>query len=142
MRTEHQILHHEVLVAFEARADRDLGLDDPVLMDGRFEVLSPPPRRLPSSDGGFGSLAFSIPLGGLIRGRPFKPFKRAISSRCSLTVRLISAISPSSRTTRAFSSPFDRPSMSPASAIPRMNQSTTDLHIAKSVNARSFAPLA
>src|SRR6266851_8167453 len=109
----------------------------------RFEVLSPPPRRLPSLAGALGSVAFSIPLDdGLICGRPFNPFRRAISSRCSPTVRLSSATSPNSPTTRAFSSPFERLSMSPGSPIPRMNQNKSDLGIPKPTFARPFAPIA
>jgi hypothetical protein len=40
------------------------------------------PRR-----GGFGVVPFSIPL-GLMAGRPFRPFNRAISSRCSAMMPL------------------------------------------------------
>ena len=39
MRPQHQVLHHEALVALEARARRNRGRDHPVLVDG-------PPRRL------------------------------------------------------------------------------------------------
>jgi hypothetical protein len=39
MRAQHQLLHHEALLALEARAGRDLRLDHAVLMDD-------PPRRL------------------------------------------------------------------------------------------------
>ena len=53
--------------------------------------------------GGFGSLAFSIPL-GLSAGRPFSPFSRAISARWAATVCSSAATLPSNLTTSAFSS--------------------------------------
>src|SRR5208283_5032594 len=58
-----------------------------------------------------GSVALSMPLGllGLIVGRPFRPFRRAISSRCSLTVCFSAATSPDNSTSRASSSGRFRP---------------------------------
>jgi hypothetical protein len=81
-----------------------------------------PPRR-GGFDGGAGRLAFSIPLGlpGLMSGRPLRPFSRAISSRCSMTVRLRSATRSISFTTRVFNSAFGSDSMSAGGDIPKAN---------------------
>src|SRR5208282_2815424 len=66
-------------------------------------VTLPRNRRFPFVAGFSGSVALSMPL-GLILGRPFRPFRRAISSRCSLTVCFRAATSPNSSTSRASSS--------------------------------------
>ncbi len=50
-----------------------------------------------------GSVALSMPL-GLMVGRPFRPFRRAISSRCSATTFSRAPTLPSSSTSRASSS--------------------------------------
>src|SRR6202044_2425360 len=70
---------------------------------------------------GLGVVPCSIPL-GLIAGRPFKPFSRAISSRCSATIRLRSATSPSSFTTSCSSSACDRPDSSGGVVTSRLNR--------------------
>jgi len=67
-----------------------------------------PRRRCLPCRGGLGDVAPFISL-GLISGRPFSPFRRAISASCSAT-RFNSANSPSSRSARAFSSDPDRTS--------------------------------
>jgi hypothetical protein len=63
----------------------------------------------------------SIPL-GLIVGQPFKPFSRAISSRCSPTTRSSSATLPSSCTTSRRSSAFDKPVIAGGSLTISLNQ--------------------
>ena len=80
----------------------------------------PRPRCLPPR-GSFGVVPLSIPL-GLISGRPFRPFSRAISSRCSATIRLRSATSPSSFNTSCCSSPCDRPDISGGMVTSSLNQ--------------------
>src|SRR4051794_36653535 len=79
------------------------------------------PRRPLRGLGGFGSLAFSIPL-GLSAGRPLSPFSRAISARWAATVCSRAATLPSNRTTSAFSSVRESASRSPGGAIPPENQ--------------------
>src|SRR3954462_5799192 len=79
------------------------------------------PRRPLRGLGGFGSLAFSIPL-GLSAGRPLSPFSRAISARWAATVCSRAATLPSNRTTNAFSSVGESASRSPGGAIPPENQ--------------------
>src|SRR3954469_15955399 len=71
--------------------------------------------------GGFGSLAFSIPL-GFRTGRPFTPLSRAISARWATTVCSRAATLPSSSMTSAFSSIGERASKSPGGAILPGNQ--------------------
>lgn len=66
-------------------------------------VALPRPYRFGRLPPGLASAPLSMPL-GLIAGRTFSPLSRAISSRCSATIRLNSATSPSSVTGRAFSS--------------------------------------
>src|SRR5271166_1160487 len=66
-------------------------------------VTLPRNRRFPFLAGLGGSVAWSMPL-GLMAGRPFRPFRRAISSRSSLTICFRAAISPDSSTSRASSS--------------------------------------
>src|SRR5260370_32755834 len=39
MRTQHQVWHHEALIALEPRPRRNRGLDDPLLMDDPFGGL-------------------------------------------------------------------------------------------------------
>src|ERR1700722_7606999 len=94
----------------------------------RLAVLGPPPRR--GGVHGFEGFAFAMPLGllGLMSGRPFKPFNRAISSRCAITVRLRSETRPNNSTTSAFNSGAERPSMS-GGGMPTRNQNPTDLGI-------------
>src|SRR5271170_7661257 len=65
-------------------------------------VTLPRNRRLPLLGFG-GSVSLSMPL-GLIVGRPFKPFSRAISSRCSPATCFRAATSPNSSTSKASSS--------------------------------------
>ena len=93
MRADHQILHHEARVAFEAGAARWCGdLDGPFLVDRKLRARAAPPRRCsPELPGGFGSVACSMPL-GLMFGRPGPPFSRAISSRSAATIRCSSTI--------------------------------------------------
>src|SRR3954466_14720293 len=79
------------------------------------------PRRPLRGLGGFGSLAFSIPL-GLSAGRPLSPFSRAISARWAATVCSRAATLPSNLTTNAFSSVGESASRSPGGAIPPENQ--------------------
>src|SRR3954454_14217687 len=79
------------------------------------------PRRPLRGLGGFGSLAFSIPL-GLSAGRPLSPFSRAISARWAATVCSRAATLPSNLTTNAFSSVGESASRSPSGAIPPENQ--------------------
>src|SRR4051812_44764621 len=79
------------------------------------------PRRPLGELGGFGSLAFSIPL-GLSAGRPFSPLSRAISARWAATVCSSAATLPSSSMTSAFSLVGERASRSPGEAILPGNQ--------------------
>src|SRR4051794_28939905 len=79
------------------------------------------PRRPLGELGGFGSLAFSIPL-GLSAGRPFSPLSRAISARWAATVCSSAATLPSSSMTSAFSLVGERASRSPDEAILPGNQ--------------------
>ena len=58
-----------------------------------------------------GSVDLSMPL-GLMAGRPFDPFSRAISSRCSAFIRSNSVILSDSLATSSFSCEGDRPSRS------------------------------
>ena len=97
----------------------------------------PRPRRLPRC-AGLGVVPCSIPL-GLIAGRPFNPFSRAISSRCSATIRLRSATSPSSFTTSCSSSACDRPNSSGGVVTSRLNQSPRAGATIFSDTARDFA---
>src|SRR3954452_16707682 len=66
-------------------------------------VTLPRNRRFAFSAGFGGSVALSMPL-GLRVGRPFKPFRRAISSRCSATIFSRAATLPNSSTSSASSS--------------------------------------
>src|SRR6202035_3249968 len=66
-------------------------------------VTLPRPRRISDLLGFGGSVPLSMPL-GLMLGRPFKPFRRAISSRCSPTTCFRAATSPNNSTNRASSS--------------------------------------
>ncbi len=106
---KHQFLHDVVFIPLEHRARRQArDLDDPLFVDrsiGRLGAAASAlaGRRSLSLD----DSAFSIPegwLGGLMSGRPFRPFSRAISSRCSMTVRLRAETWPSSSSTRALRS--------------------------------------
>ena len=116
---QHQIPHQEIRVALEPRSSRCRSLQGLLLhTDTRWRLAAPPTlaaarwlRRVP----------FLIPL-GLIAGRPFKPFSRAISSRCSATIRLRSATSPSSFTTSCSSSACDRPDSSGGVVTSRLNR--------------------
>ena len=58
----------------------------------------------------------SIPL-GLMAGRPFRPFNRAISSRCSAMMRSSAVTLPGSFTTSSCSAPCDRPDIA-GEAVP------------------------
>jgi hypothetical protein len=60
-------------------------------------------RRFSFLAGLGGSVPLSMPL-GLIVGRPFKPFRLATPSRCSMTSCFRVATSPNSSTSRASSS--------------------------------------
>src|SRR4051812_38730505 len=66
-------------------------------------VTLPRNRRFAFSPSLTGSVAWSMPL-GLMAGRPFKPFRRAISARCSATVFSSAATLPNSSTSSASSS--------------------------------------
>src|SRR5689334_16646613 len=103
----------------------------------RLEVLLPPPRR-GSFDDGLLWLALSIPLGapGLMSPGPFRPFSRAFSPRNAPTVSVSSVTRPSSSTTRAFSSAFDRPSKS-GGGIPTRNPKSLTLGIDNSQPSQS-----
>src|SRR3954453_20033132 len=79
------------------------------------------PRRPLGELGGFGSLAFSTPL-GLSAGRPFSPLSRAISARWAATVCSSAATLPSSSRTSAFSSVGESASRSPGGATLPGNQ--------------------
>src|SRR5215208_1410284 len=79
------------------------------------------PRRPLRGLGGFGSLAFSIPL-GFSCGRPFSPFSRTICARWAATVCSSAATLPSNWTTSAFSSVGQSASRSPGRAIFPGNQ--------------------
>jgi hypothetical protein len=99
----HQLLHEKGLVAFEARSRRHRRRLDHLVLDNdpRRHLATQPPLRLL---GGLHRLvALSMPL-GLIAGRLFKPFRRAISSRCSPTIFSRAATLPRSSTTSASSS--------------------------------------
>src|SRR3954465_800998 len=95
------------------------------------------PRRPLGEPGGFGSLAFSIPL-GFRTGRPFSPLSRAISSRWAATVCSRAATLPSNSMTRAFSSVGESASRSPGGAILPGNQRSTGQESEKRA-ATSFA---
>ena len=119
MRAKHDVVDDEVLVALEPRTARNRSLEDPVLVDDPpGSPAATASRRLRD---GAGRLAFSIPLGlpGLRVGRPLRPFSRAISSRCAMTVRLRSATRSISSTTRAFSAAFGSDSISEGGDIPK-----------------------
>jgi len=80
-RRNHQVLHQKRLMTLEARSF--------CARDVRHLLLDADPRRHLAAEPrfcvlmGFGrSVAWSMPL-GLIVGRPFRPFGRAISSRCN-----------------------------------------------------------
>jgi hypothetical protein len=62
---------------------------------------------------GFDAVCLSMPL-GLIEGRPFKPFSRAISSYCDATTTFSSDTALNSPTNRASSSARDRSDKSQA----------------------------
>jgi hypothetical protein len=100
MHRHHEFLHQVGLVALEARSGRAVAFNTRSSTLTRGLTL---PRRglFPGRVGPAGVVAFSMPL-GLISGRPFNPFSRAISSRCCATVCLSSATSPNSRTTSSF----------------------------------------
>src|SRR3954447_19337191 len=95
------------------------------------------PRRPLREPGGFGSLAFSIPL-GFRTGRPFSPLSRAISSRWAATVCSRAATLPSHSMTRAFSSVGESASRSPGGAILPGDQRSTGEESEKRA-ATSFA---
>src|ERR1700676_4808567 len=84
---DHQILHHIARVAFEARVLwRHRHLNGLLRVDHKLRSrLAPPTALLARPPAGFGSVAFSMPL-GLMFGRPDPPLSRAISSRCDATV--------------------------------------------------------
>ena len=122
VRADHQVLHHKIRVTLEARAlRRGRDCDGPLLVDRKLRSLPPFCRgSLPVGGGGLGSVALSMPL-GLIFGRPGPPLSRAISSRCTATVRRNSAAPSSSFSTKLFRSACDRPSRSVGGNIPRTN---------------------
>src|SRR5690242_12175002 len=119
LRTQYQVLHHESLITLETRSGRAAALSTSCSTIARGADL-PRLRCLLRRDD-FGVVAFSIPL-GLIVGRPFKPFSRAISSRCSPTTRPSSATLPSSCTTSCRSSAFDKPVIVGGSLTISLNQ--------------------
>jgi len=75
------VLHDAILVNLEARTGWHRDLDDPLLVDDPLGGLVTAPRRGLSRAAALAA-AFSMPLGvpGLMSGRPFRPFSRAISS--------------------------------------------------------------
>ena len=83
-------------------------------------TILPRRRRLAPLAPGFAVVASSMPL-GLIRGRPFRPFKRAISSRNSAFCRFSSAFSASSINQSCFSS-GGRPSISGGATTKSLNR--------------------
>src|ERR1700704_2589473 len=84
-------------------------------------TIFPRRRGLPRWLGRFGRVASCKPL-GLIRGRPFRPFSRAFSSRSSAINRSCSATFLSNCTTSAFSASCDRSSMSAGAVTVRLNR--------------------
>ena len=96
------------------------------------------PRRPLGGLGGFGSLAFSIPL-GFSAGRPFSPLSRAISARWAATVCSSAATLPSNSTTSAFSSVGESASRSPGGAILPGNQRQARQGSENRAAATSFA---
>ena len=117
---QHQVLHDEILVSLEPRSGRGSRLKGLFLDTDPWRRLATSPT-LVASCGGFGAVPFSMPL-GLIFGRPFKPFSRAISSRCSATMRSSSVTLPSSFTTSSCSSPCDRPDISGGAVTRSLNR--------------------
>jgi hypothetical protein len=108
----------------------------------RVAVFGPPPRRfaVPSTAG---RLALSIPLGvegGLISGRPFKPFRRAISARSSIIVAPSAPTRFKSSTTRTRNSAVDKASISGGRFITRMNQNPTGKPTKISTRRPGFCP--
>ena len=85
---QHQVLHlvRPVTLELDAFGAAARRTSDSTATRG---VALPRPRCLPGLPMRFGSVPFSMPL-GLIEGRPFKPFTRAISSRCAATIRFSS----------------------------------------------------
>src|SRR3982751_2371122 len=123
MGAQHEILNHEGLVAFEARARRDgPGLDDALLMNGQIGALGAlAPAFAVARSWVRAWLAFSMPL-GLIWGRPLSPLRRAISSRWAATVRSNSVPLTTSAITNALRSESDRASRSAGNLMPGINQ--------------------
>ena len=80
----------------------------------------PRPKRFSCLSGLPGSVALSMPL-GLMSGRPFSPFSRAISSRCSAIVRSSSASFANTLATNSRSWIDDRPSSSTGGRTHRLN---------------------
>jgi hypothetical protein len=95
----HETLNQKRLVALEARAGRDRDVNDVLLNGGpRADLARAPSRRHLTGFGG--SVPLSMRLRP-IRGRPFMPFRRAVSSRGSLFICFATAISPNNSTSRA-----------------------------------------
>ena len=109
-RGDHQLLHLVRLVALNCEPGGTVTRSTSVSGTTRGVTL-PRLRRLARLPLGFAAVAFSMPL-GLIDGRPFKPFRRAISSRWAATTCFSSRTSPSSATNWAFSSARGRPGRS------------------------------
>src|SRR5271166_4265130 len=80
-----------------------------------------------------------MPL-GLIDGRPFRPFSRAISSRCAATITFRSETSPSSSTTRASSSARGRPDGSEGVDMQRANRTRPRRGKLKNRRCPGFCP--
>src|SRR5271165_5890418 len=108
---QHQFLDQVVFVTFEAGPWRGGDFQNAVLDTDPGPDFAAPRPVLRRGLAAGGAVAFSMPL-GLISGRPFKPFSRAISSRSVTTVCLSSAASPNSRTTSSFNWAGVRPSRS------------------------------
>src|SRR5271165_5847873 len=102
-------------------------------------VTLPRRRPLPPLPPRLGSVPFSMPL-GLIVGRPFSPFSRAISSRCAATIVFRSATSPSSSTTRASSSARGRPVGSEGGDMQRANRTRPRRGKLKNRRCPGFCP--
>jgi hypothetical protein len=83
-------------------------------------------------------VALSMPL-GLMSGRPFSPFNRAISSRSSATVRLSSATSPNKLATSCLSWAGVKTSRASRSLTHSLNRTRARRTNKKCVRARGFA---
>ena len=124
----HQILNDKAFAALEPRARRRVRLDGQLLVDDAPGGLVAATATRGSRHRWLARLVQPFPGwplgrdGGLMSGRPFCPFSRAIPSRCPPTVS--AATSPGSSTTSAFSPGNENESIS-TGAMPRMNHKST-----------------